>query len=124
VSANTDDNGTRLRVAGRSAGGAFSVRHAGGEAQLPGCVMTFAYWNPAMLEQQRLLNLQAGAYVDVGVEPQGEEIIRVRNVETAARRYALQGEDFQVDLWYSPEGEWLALESELTNGKRLRYELI
>jgi hypothetical protein len=29
-----------------------------------------------------------------------------------------------VDLWYSAQGEWLALESVVAGGRRLRYELI
>jgi hypothetical protein len=30
----------------------------------------------------------------------------------------------QLDLWYSDEQEWLALESEVEGGRTLRYERI
>jgi hypothetical protein len=124
LSARTVDNGERLRVSGERDDGVFSVRHPEGESELPGCVRSFAYWNPALLDQQRLLNVQTGEYVAVGVEPLGEEIIRVRDAETTAQRYSLRAPEFQVDLWYSAQGEWLALESVVAGGRRLRYELI
>ena len=30
----------------------------------------------------------------------------------------------KLDLWYSPRGEWLGLQSTYDNGRRLRYELL
>jgi len=44
-----------------------------GQANLPACVMTFAYWNPDLLGQSRLLNVQTGEYMDVQVRVLGEE---------------------------------------------------
>jgi hypothetical protein len=35
--------------------------------------MTFAYWNPDLLGQSRLLNVQTGEYLDVQVRALGEE---------------------------------------------------
>jgi len=61
LSADTDDNGERTRVSARALGEQFEVT-----APIPqterGCVMSFAYWNPALRAQQRLLNSQTGEY--------------------------------------------------------------
>ena len=58
----TDSNGEEFRVAGRRSAGAFRVSTHAGDASLPECVMSFAYWNPAFLEQRTLLNTQSVAW--------------------------------------------------------------
>jgi hypothetical protein len=45
-----------------------------------------------------------------------------------AERYRLTGNDsrgtpLQIDLWYTRDREWLALESRMPDGRRLRYSL-
>jgi hypothetical protein len=83
--------------------------------------MSFAYWNPKMLEQPRLLNTQTGELTDVRVEPLGEEKLTVRGAPLRARRYALTAEDLRIDLWYTAQAEWVQLESRVSGGRRLRY---
>jgi len=119
LDARTDANGKRTVVSGALALGTF--RLAGGEATpLHPCVRTFAYWNPSILEAQRLLNPQTGEYVPVKVLLMGRETIDGRPAE----RYRLigtSGTPLQIDLWYSPSRDWLALESLTPEGHRLRY---
>lgn len=122
LEARTDDNGKRIAVRGASNGAKFEVEVPGG-AQLPGCVMSFAYWNPAMLKQPRLLNVQTGELTDVRIEPLGEESLRVRGAATNARRYALHAPKFRIDLWYASGGNWVQLESRTESGRLLRYEI-
>lgn len=117
----TDDNGEQLRVRGARNGSGFKLEAPRGRAELPGCVMPFAYWNPAMLQQPRLLNVQTGEWLDVRVETLGEETILVRNAPTLARRYALHNPKFRIDLWYLANGQWVQLESTTESGRRLRY---
>lgn len=119
----TDDNGKRVAVRGASDGTRFEVERAGGRARLPGCVMSFAYWNPAMLKQPQLLNVQTGELTDVRIEPLGEETLRVRGVSTSARRYALHAPKFRIDLWYAAGESWVQLESRTESGRMLRYEI-
>jgi hypothetical protein len=83
--------------------------------------MTFAYWNPDLLGQSRLLNVQTGEYLDVQVRALGEETITVRGGAQRAQRYVLETRDFRIDLWYSPSKEWLALESRTDGGRKIRY---
>ncbi len=122
VESRTDDNGQAYRVAAARSGERFVVETASGRTDLNGCVMTFAYWNPQMLRQRRLLNVQTGEYVDVRVTVLGEETLTIRGTPVAARRYALRGPKLAIDLWYSIDAhDWLALESTTDGGRRLRY---
>jgi hypothetical protein len=121
IDASTQDNGKALAVRGAQDGGQFVVSGARGQANLPTCVMTFAYWNPDLLGQSRLLNVQTGEYLDVQVRALGEETITVRGSAQRALRYALETRDFRIDLWYSPSKEWLALESRTDGGRKIRY---
>lgn len=117
----TDDNGKQLAVRGTRTAGRFEVAAAKVQADLPACVMSFAYWNPAMLRQARLLNAQTGELVDVRVEPLGEETIAVRGAPLATRRYALHAPDFRIDVWYGAGNQWVQLESRTEGGRLLRY---
>jgi len=74
-----------------------------------GCRMSFAYWNPRMLEQKELLNAQTGKFEAVAVSPLGEG------------RYRITGPKNPIELRYSAQGEWLALEATVAGGKRLSY---
>jgi len=49
--------------------------------------------------------------------------LTVRGEPVAAYRYRLSGEDLKIDLWYSPDNHWLALESTLEGGRKLRYRM-
>lgn len=127
LEARTDDDGETKVVTGRRLDAAFAVAVNDRRDQLDACVMTFAYWNPNILHATRLLNPQTGEYIDVAVEPLGSDSIRVRGIQQITDRYRLvgssrQGEPLRIDLWYSPEKEWLALES-TTSGRRLRYQI-
>ncbi len=85
--------------------------------------MSFAYWNPVMLQQSRLLNAQTGEYDQITIKAMGEESLQVRGATQATQHYRLTGSKLSIDLWYSPAGDWLALESTTENGRRLRYVL-
>ena len=124
VRSQTDSNGLDLEVEGRRGADGFQVSGSAGTASLPECVMSFAYWNPVFLQQQRLLNTQDGSFLDITVSPPVQDEL-VRNGEPqSAVRYRLDAGEIQLDLWYSGASEWLGLESEVEGGRKLRYELI
>jgi hypothetical protein len=106
-------------------GAATIVKTLNGSRTLGDCVLTFAYWNPAMLQQTRLLNSQDGEHVEVKITDTGSDPIVVRGVETPARRYELRSKNqkLSIDLWYSTSNEWLALESRTEGGDKLIYKL-
>lgn len=123
LSSTTDDNGKKHRVDVQRNEGATVVQTLAGSQRLGDCVLTFAYWNPVMLQQTRLLNSQDGEYVDVKITDAGEDSILVRGVKTPARRYELRSKKLSIDLWYSQRQEWLALESKTERGQKLIYKL-
>jgi hypothetical protein len=123
LKARTDDNGERTAVDVASAGEGLMVETSKGREALSGCVMSFAYWNPQMLRQLRLLNAQTGTYEAAKISSLGEETIPVRGAPVLAKRYRITGPKNPIDLWYSASDEWLALESTVAGGRRLRYTL-
>jgi hypothetical protein len=70
-----------------------------------------------------LLNSQTGEYEAVNLTRHGLESLQVGGNPVAAQHYSLRTAHFGIDLWYSSQGEWLALESQLENGRTLRYEI-
>jgi hypothetical protein len=123
IDAETNANGKRIQVSGQMTGSNFVVASGESELSLPECVMTFAYWNPAFLEQARLLNPQTGKYMDVSVEELAGEMLEVRGQKVPATRFRLTAEKVDMTLWYSGDKQWLALESVAKGGRIIRYEL-
>lgn len=122
MAARTDDNGTQLKVSAEQHGERVTVTTTRGQETVPGCVMSFAYWNPEILRQARLLNPQTGQYEAVRISALGEETITVRGAPVKARRYRISGPKNPIDLWYGPDYTWLALQSPLGGGRTLRYQ--
>ena len=121
--ASTDDNGEKFMVDAVIEGDRLTVNTGKSRADFAGCVMSFAYWNPQMLYQRQLLNAQTGKLEPTRIVDLGNETIAVRGALVAAKRYRITGTKNPIDLWYSPSDEWLALESKLAGGRRLRYAL-
>ncbi len=120
VAARTDANGKPVEVEGERENGAFRIRTGDAGVLQDECVQTFAYWNPSILDARRLLNPQTGEYVDVKVLLMGREVIGGQQAD----RYRLIGKGdtaLQIDLWYTPARDWLALESLTPEGRRLQY---
>ena len=122
INSRTDVNGEPFRVDGRREAGQFRVDSNGGEASLPECVMSFAYWNPKFLEQSSLLNTQDGEFLEVDISTPVFEELEVLGESRPSYRYSLAAGALNLDLWYSTNNEWLALESEVQGGRTLRYE--
>jgi hypothetical protein len=125
LDASTDDDGEASRVRAEPAGDGLAVTVDSGTAAQtqPGCVMSFAYWNPAIQRQARLLNAQTGRHESVQVRPLGGGTLDVRGQRVAAMRWRIEGAAQPIDVWYSAEGEWLGLDSTVEGGRRLSYRL-
>lgn len=124
IESKTDANGKPFQVSGSLEGNRFVLNGADGEVVLPSCSMSFAYWNPSFLKQERLINTQNGEVLEVEVsEPERVEI-EVRGILQPALRYRLGAGEMKIELWYSENHEWLALETEARGGRRLRYQLL
>lgn len=123
IHASTDDNGTPAEVTGERHPDDFSLSVAGKTHSLPACIMTFAYWNPEMLHQSKLLNPQTGEWVPVTINHLGKDNIQVAEKDQMADHYHLSAPKFDIDLWYDPSGQWVGLDSKLESGSKLRYRL-
>jgi hypothetical protein len=121
IDSTTDDNGKPFRVKGAPVADGFAVETQAARTTLQSCVRSFAYWNPQYLKSPRLLNAQTGEFEDVTLRRLGDEVVDVAGEKRPARRYALQGPTMRIDLWYSPDDEWLGLESSSKGGRTIRY---
>jgi len=123
IEARTDDNGDHYTVRGLRRDDGFELATAQGRVAVPGCVMSFAYWNPDMLRQPQLLNAQTGELIEVRTETLGEESITVRGQPVLAQHYVLHAPKFRIDLWYAADRRWVQLESRTDSGRLLRYRM-
>lgn len=123
IKASTQANGKKLAVTGSRVDDRFVINDGDATSALQDCVMTFAYWNPEFLQQPRLLDPQSGEYLEVEVEPVGQQAIVVRGEEVAASVYRVKAKKMELTVWYSQDDEWLALESVAKGGRIIRYEL-
>jgi hypothetical protein len=122
--AKTDDNGESTEVQGGREGSSFHLVTDQKQTELPGCVLTFAYWHPDIIEQKSLLIPQTGEYLPVRFSLKGKDRIKANGKEINAKHYLLDAGKLQIELCYSTENQrWLALDSRLEGGHRLRYRI-
>jgi hypothetical protein len=120
----TDDDGKPASVRLVKAGDANEITTPAGTKSEPGCLMTYAYWNPALLERTRLLNPQTGKVDTVKVERMGSGTLTVGGKAVAAVDWRITGGDSPVDVWISEQGDWVGLDSMVSNGRhKLSYRL-
>ncbi len=127
INAVTDDNGDLYKVSGKTGNDAFIVNISDTQNEkqnkyLP-CIKTFAYWDTEFLKETTLLNSQTGEMIEVSSEFIGNETLSHKGEEVVARHYRLKGKDLQIDLWYSADNHWLALESLTESGRVVRYAM-
>jgi hypothetical protein len=123
IEANTNDNGKKSVVVGKLEGERFVLNTTQGQQILPACIMTFAYWNPKMLSQSKLLNPQTGDFLEVKVTQLVREQIEVRGKSINADHFNVTAKKMNIDLWYSPDKAWLALRSTTPEGRIINYKL-
>lgn len=124
LESSTEDNGQPVSVRARAQGAVLELE-IGDRRVLrhEPCAKSFAYWHPALLRATRLLNPQTGELMDVRITPAGIQPVQVGERTVPGWRYTLQGADLQIDLFYSEQGEWLALDAPTRHGRTLRYRL-
>jgi hypothetical protein len=121
ITSSTDSDGEINRLEGADNGDAFIIRTEDDATSLPGCVASFAYWNRSLLYRDRLLNPQTGEYIEVQLEYLGKQSIPFDSARRVAHRYRLKTDKSPIELWYSDNNRWLALESTVAGDRSLRY---
>ncbi|MEO5686642.1 MAG: DUF6134 family protein [Burkholderiaceae bacterium] len=120
----TDDDGKPASVKLLKSGGVNEITTLAGKKSEPGCLMTYAYWNPALREQKRLLNPQTGKVDAVTIERVGSGHVVVAGKDVVATDWRITGGESPVDVWLSDAGEWVGLDSMVSNGRhKLTYRL-
>ena len=105
----------RQKIAGERKDNGFLIMGSNEEQLDKQCVMSFAYWNPKILEQTSLLNAQTGKEVKITVRELPE-------IGSGAK-YSLAGENLNIEIQYSEKGSWISLKSKIGKGRNLRYAL-
>jgi hypothetical protein len=90
--------------------------------------MTFAYWNPKIVEQKQLLNPQNAEYLDTVITKLGTVTIDVKGSQTETTHYKITGtlkgtKKLNIELWYNQNNEWVALKSVTPEGYNIVYKL-
>jgi len=127
ISAITDDNGDDYKVLGEIKDDSFvinvEINEEGSQDSYQACLKTFAYWDPDFLQEKSLLNSQTGEMIDIESTYIKTEKVNYKGEEVTAKRYRVSGKELQIDLWYSDEDHWLALESLTDGGRVVRYAI-
>ena len=128
LDADTTENKVVSKIKGDKKDNGFEVFDGKNTQTLPACSMTFAYWNPAILKQTKLLNPQNAEYLDVKVENLGQQSISVKGKATDTMHYKLMGSlagknKLNIELWYNLKNEWVALKSTTPEGYAINYKL-
>ncbi|MEM9688018.1 MAG: DUF6134 family protein [Pseudomonadota bacterium] len=123
IEAQTDSNGKLSTLAGQQSDGGFTLASDDQSMTLDGCVQSFAYWNPSILEADKLLNAQTGEYEPVDSRFDGEETLTIGGQSIDTNRYRLTSQRGDILLWYAADGgQWLALDAPARGERRIRYE--
>ena len=126
ISSKTDDDGDLYEVSGHIGTDRFLVTTNNKTSELPSCVMTFAYGNPKILEQKKLMNSQSGEYLDVDIQFIREEnhIVKGEDILTDLWRIEanIDDGDLLIHLWYDKNMNWVSLKSQTPIGDML-YKL-
>lgn len=123
INSSTNDNGKHFFVQGSYHNEQLTIKTSSGQIKRKDCVKTFAYWDSEFLSTEQLLNSQTGEITPITVKNLGEDKIIVRDKPTPSTRYQLITDKFTIDLWYSKNNEWLALNSTTKSGTVLRYKI-
>jgi hypothetical protein len=128
IDSKTDDDGKIIEVNGLLNGNEFLIKTNKLSESLPACIMTFAYWDPNMLKEKKLLNPQNAEWLDIETTLIKQELLSVKGQNIMTNHYVLKGtkeghERLVIDLWYDEEMNWVGLKSPTPIGD-IFYKLI
>jgi len=128
ITSETDDDGDKNQVNGFLDNNEFIIKTIKISQSLPPCVMTFAYWNPKILKELKLLNSQNAEWLDIETTLIKQESMLVKGQNIMTNHYVLKGtkegnERLVIDLWYDEMMNWVGLKSPTPIGD-IFYKLI
>ena len=129
IDVNTTEDKVTTNVKGKKVASGFEINDGKTSQTLPECVMTFAYWNPKIINQSKLLNPQNAEYLDTTFTKLGTANIDVKGISTETTHYKLSGalngvKKLNIELWYANNNkDWVALKSITPEGYNIIYKL-
>lgn len=129
IEVDTTEDKLNTKVKGKKTNNGFEISDGKLIQTLPACPMTFAYWNPKILTQTKLLNPQNAEYLDTTFVKLENETINVKGKMVETTHYKLKGalngkNKLNIELWYNQKNEWVALKSTTPEGYIITYKLI
>lgn len=129
IEVDTTEDKVNTKVKGKKTSSGFEISDGKSTQTLPACPMTFAYWNPKILTQSKLLNPQNAEYLDTAFDKLENETINVKGKMVETTHYKLKGSlngksKLNIELWYNQKNEWVALKSTTPEGYIITYKLI
>jgi hypothetical protein len=107
IETETNDDGRLFSVSARMTDQGLEVTSSeNGTFIAPKNIIPTSYWNPATVEQTRLLDTQRGRIINVRVNETATREALVDGARVPVREYEMTG-DLKLKLWYSPQMEWL-----------------
>ena len=150
IRSSTDDDGKPVQVdrrwelaaptastatAATGATGATGAAGTGAAAD-SACLMSYAYWHPALIRQQRLLNPQTGEVDEVRIERLPDATIPVGGRDVDASRWRITSTATSTStgkpaparqvltLWRDrADGRWIGLDAQVKGDRLLTYRL-
>lgn len=130
----TVTNGSAQQVELARGGSGYLISAADREQRLDApCLLSFAYWDPAIIGAEQLVNAQNGALVDVEITALGRQRpdwLDAAETDTPVQAFRIQADDdgdgsaIDIRVYYSDDWDWVGLESPVTGGRLMRYHRI
>jgi len=118
-----DDDGDKHRIEAERNQDKLSVVGPDGTREFSGGVFPTSHWNPAVLQQNTVLNTITGQMNNVEITKTSYENIEVSGVTRRAARYHYSG-DLAVTAWYDAAGRWIKLSFMAEDGSQIEYRCV
>jgi hypothetical protein len=123
VTSTTDDDGTRLKVAGSAVADGFRIVGDAGPYLATGSLLTSnTLWDRRILGEARLLDVQRGGEIGLVTAPMGDEQIATPWGVVRAGRHRMITPHYAGTVSYDGDGRWVKALLEL-RGESIEYVL-
>ncbi len=120
LEARTDDDGSRNSLKAVRDGAFYVIKNGQETYNTRGPVYPTDHWNPAVLQQQRVLNTLTGRINQVQITPVDRETVQTEHGPVTATRYAYTGE-LETEAWYDDAGRWVKMRFAGRDGSTIEY---
>ncbi len=125
LTSSTRENGSVTTVNGKQGQQGFSIDGVSSSPSTSPCIPSLAYWNrDVLVRQKHLLNPQTGKIVDVRILPDKPLEVPFGEATVKLERFRILGDELDITVGYEiTSGQWVTLDSRLSNGRLLQYRL-